>query len=65
MLLSSPSACPPSTGPVFPAWERRCAQFFVSSCSWSEAWGEQGYIRLLKGADNHCGVASQASFPLL
>uniref|UniRef100_A0A8B9V4D8 Cathepsin L1-like n=1 Tax=Anas zonorhyncha TaxID=75864 RepID=A0A8B9V4D8_9AVES len=42
-----------------------CAQFFVSSCSWSEAWGEQGYIRLLKGADNHCGVASQASFPLL
>lgn len=39
--------------------------FSISSCSWSEVWGEQGYIRLLKGANNHCGVANQASFPLL
>ncbi|XP_009979533.1 PREDICTED: cathepsin K-like, partial [Tauraco erythrolophus] len=30
---------------------------------WSEVWGEQGYIRLLKGANNQCGVANQASFP--
>lgn len=39
--------------------------FSISSRSWSEVWGERGYIRLLKGADNHCGVANQASFPVL
>lgn len=49
----------------FPCVGTQMCSFFVSSCSWSEVWGEQGYIRLLKGADNHCGVASQASFPLL
>lgn len=43
----------------------RMCSFSVSSCSWSEVWGEQGYIRLLKGADNQCGVANQASFPVL
>ncbi|XP_015742039.1 cathepsin L1-like isoform X2 [Coturnix japonica] len=39
--------------------------YWILKNSWSEVWGEQGYIRLLKGANNHCGVASQASFPLL
>ncbi|XP_065604888.1 procathepsin L-like isoform X4 [Cyrtonyx montezumae] len=39
--------------------------YWILKNSWSEVWGEQGYIRLLKGADNHCGVANQASFPLL
>ncbi|OPJ77696.1 cathepsin L1-like [Patagioenas fasciata monilis] len=32
---------------------------------WSELWGERGYLRLLKGAHNQCGVANQASFPSL
>ncbi|KAM9215370.1 procathepsin L-like isoform 2-T2 [Leptosomus discolor] len=39
--------------------------YWILKNSWSEAWGEQGYIRLLKGADNQCGVANQASFPTL
>ncbi|KFQ79687.1 Cathepsin L1, partial [Phaethon lepturus] len=37
--------------------------YWILKNSWSAAWGEQGYIRLLKGTDNHCGVANQASFP--
>ncbi|XP_064031409.1 procathepsin L-like isoform X2 [Pogoniulus pusillus] len=41
------------------------ASFWILKNSWSERWGEQGYIRLLKGADNLCGVANQASFPVL
>ncbi|XP_074708033.1 procathepsin L-like isoform X2 [Strix uralensis] len=39
--------------------------YWILKNSWSEVWGEQGYIRLLKGADNQCGVANQASFPAL
>ncbi|NXS45498.1 CATL1 protein, partial [Balaeniceps rex] len=39
--------------------------YWILKNSWSEVWGEQGYIRLLKGADNQCGVANQASFPVL
>uniref|UniRef100_A0A8D0EG11 CATL1 protein n=1 Tax=Strix occidentalis caurina TaxID=311401 RepID=A0A8D0EG11_STROC len=39
--------------------------YWILKNSWSEVWGEQGYIRLLKGADNQCGVANQASFPTL
>ncbi|XP_006017554.1 cathepsin L1-like [Alligator sinensis] len=38
--------------------------YWILKNSWSERWGEQGYIRLWKG-DNHCGVANQASFPVL
>ncbi|KFU84448.1 Cathepsin L1, partial [Chaetura pelagica] len=38
--------------------------YWILKNSWSELWGEQGYVRLLKGANNQCGVASQASFPL-
>ncbi|XP_030322162.1 cathepsin L1 isoform X2 [Calypte anna] len=39
--------------------------YWILKNSWSEVWGEQGYIRLLKGSNNQCGVANQASFPLL
>ncbi|NWU89861.1 CATL1 protein, partial [Upupa epops] len=39
--------------------------YWILKNSWSELWGEQGYIRLLKGSSNQCGVANQASFPML
>ncbi|NXX38826.1 CATL1 protein, partial [Tricholaema leucomelas] len=39
--------------------------YWILKNSWSERWGEQGYVRLLKDADNLCGVATQASFPVL
>ncbi|XP_021145332.2 procathepsin L-like isoform X1 [Columba livia] len=39
--------------------------YWILKNSWSELWGERGYLRLLKGAHNQCGVANQASFPSL
>ncbi|XP_063146992.1 procathepsin L-like [Candoia aspera] len=37
--------------------------YWILKNSWSEKWGEQGYMRLVKGVDNHCGVANQACYP--
>jgi C1A family cysteine protease len=32
--------------------------------SWSSKWGEQGYIRLIRGK-NKCGISNDASYPLI
>nr|XP_056723642.1 procathepsin L-like [Euleptes europaea] len=38
--------------------------YWILKNSWSKMWGENGYMRLLKGA-NHCGIADGASYPVL
>ncbi|XP_017689191.1 PREDICTED: cathepsin L1-like isoform X4 [Lepidothrix coronata] len=38
--------------------------YWILKNSWTERWGEQGYMFLLKDAGNQCGVANQASYPL-
>uniref|UniRef100_A0A8D0C4Q0 Cathepsin L1-like n=1 Tax=Salvator merianae TaxID=96440 RepID=A0A8D0C4Q0_SALMN len=39
--------------------------YWILKNSWSEKWGEDGYMRLVKGRDNHCGVANQATYPTI
>ncbi|XP_066492513.1 procathepsin L-like [Tiliqua scincoides] len=39
--------------------------YWILKNSWSERWGEQGYMRLLKGVYNRCGVTNQASYPVV
>ncbi|KAJ8943322.1 hypothetical protein NQ318_004763 [Aromia moschata] len=38
--------------------------YWIIKNSWGPEWGEDGYIRLARNIDNHCGVASAANFPV-
>lgn len=40
-------------------------EYYILTNWWGRDWGENGYFRLKRDRCNHCGIASEAMYPIL
>eukprot|EP00122_Pirum_gemmata_P019558 Pgem_evm1s18304 len=39
--------------------------YYLVKNSWGTTWGDEGYIKMARNANNECGIASEASYPIV
>ena len=39
--------------------------YWLVKNSWGTSWGENGYLKITRDVNNHCGIASECTFPLI
>lgn len=39
--------------------------YYIIKNSWGRDWGEVGYMRLARNRKNHCGIATDATYPII
>jgi C1A family cysteine protease len=39
--------------------------YWIGKNSWGTEWGTDGFFLIARNRDNHCGIASDAVYPIL